>query len=94
MMLDNFLSGATRENFVDKTMEFLNQKFREMGYELTDVRLTTENEELTEKQLSRFEAMDFAGRVYTEQNDDGTFTHTLMPETEDYEILSFNAFNE
>lgn len=92
MMLDNFLSGATRDNFVDKTIEYLNQKLGEMGYELTDARLTTETEELTEKQLNRFEAIDFAGRIYTEANDDGTFTHTFMPETEDYEILSNDTF--
>ncbi|MDQ4120977.1 MAG: hypothetical protein M3209_05990 [Acidobacteriota bacterium] len=89
-----FLAGATRDNFIDKTIEYLNQKMNEMGYELTDVQLTTETEELTEKQLNRFEAIDFAGRVYTEANEDGTFTHTFMPETEDYEILSFNAFDE
>lgn len=93
MLIDNLISGANRDNFVDKTIEYLNQKFSQMGYELVNVQLTTETEELTEKQLNRFEAIDFAGRVFTEQNDDGTFTHTFMPETEDYEILSFNDFD-
>jgi predicted site-specific integrase-resolvase len=93
MLIDNLISGANRDNFVDKTIEYLNQKFSQMGYELVNVQLTTETEELTEQQLNRFEAIDFAGRVYTEQNDDGTFTHTFMPETEDYEILSFNDFD-
>jgi hypothetical protein len=94
MLLDNFLSGANRDNFVDKSIEYLNQRLGEMGYELIDVRLTTETEELTEKQLNRFEAIDFAGRVYTESNEDGTFTHTFMPETEDYEILGLSTFDE
>ena len=94
MLADNFLKGASRENFIDKTIEYLNKKFEEMGYQLVDARLTTETEELTPKQLHRFEVIEFADRIYTEPNDDGTFTHTFMPLTEDYETLSLNAFEE
>lgn len=94
MLADNFLKGATKENFIDKTIEYLNKKFEEMGYKLVDARLTTETEELTPKQLHRFEVIDSADRIYTESNEDGTFTHTFMPLTEDYETLSESAFDE
>ncbi len=31
-------------------------------------------------------------RFYTETNDDGTFSHTIMPRTSDYDILESDKF--